>query len=140
MWNERIEAITADGLEAHDGPVLERWFFSEYGDNQRDELAGWRAMLVGTPMDGKLVICAALRDSDLTVGASAIGLPALCVCGGVDAAFPPDLVREMAALIPESDFLLIDGAGHLPCVEQPAKMTAAILAYLEEKQLVRRAL
>lgn len=136
MWSERIKAIAGDGLEAHAGPILERWFSREFRENQQDDLAGWRAMLVRTPKDGYLAVCAAIRDSDLTTEASALGVPALCVCGAEDAATPPALVREMAALIPESDFLLINGAGHLPCVEQPAKMTAAIQAFLKEKKLV----
>ena len=136
MWNERIRSIAEDGLEAHVGPILERWFSREFRENQRDQLAGWRAMLVRTPKDGYLAVCAAIRDGDLSAEASAIGRPALCICGGEDAATPPALVREMAALIAESDFLLIDRAGHLPCIEQPAKMTAAIQAFLKEKKLV----
>ncbi|MCH9052257.1 MAG: 3-oxoadipate enol-lactonase [Proteobacteria bacterium] len=136
MWNERVKAIAEDGLEAHAGPILERWFSGEFRENQRHQLAAWRAMLVRTPKAGYLAVCAAVRDGDLTAQASAIGGPALCVRGGEDAATPPALVREMAAPIAESDFLSIDGAGHLPWIEQPAKMTAAIQALLKEKKLV----
>ncbi len=62
-------------------------------------------------------------------------MPALCVCGSEDGSTPPDLVRELAALIPDSHFHLIAGAGHLPCVEQPATLSDMIVAFAEETGL-----
>jgi hypothetical protein len=52
-----------------------------------------------------------LRDVDYTREAKLIGVPALCVVGDQDGSTPPDLVLEMAKLIPAANYEVIAGAG-----------------------------
>src|SRR5699024_8208627 len=61
--------------------------------------------------------------------------PTLCVVGDQDGATPPALVESMAALITGSRFVVIKDAGHLPSIEQPAQLAAAMLKFLQRHTL-----
>jgi 3-oxoadipate enol-lactonase len=136
MWEQRIDAIRAGGIESLAEPILERWFSAEYRRERTAELAGWRNMLVRTPVEGYLATCAAIRDADLSESTSKLQLPTLCVAGSVDGAAPPELVRTMAKMIEGARYLEIEGVGHMPCIEAPDALTAAMQAFFAEAKVV----
>jgi 3-oxoadipate enol-lactonase len=136
LWASRIEAIEQGGIEAVADLVIERWLSAAFRGSRPDETAGWRNMVVRTPASGYLGTCAAIRDADLSAEAAGIDLPVLCIVGSEDGATPPDLVRGTADLIPGARFEVIDGAGHLPCIEKPEIMAGLITSFLEEHRLV----
>ena len=131
MWDQRIETVQSDGIEAMADGVMERWFTADFRAND-PTFPVWRNMLCRTTPGGYAGTCRAIRDTDLMESTSHLRLPCLGICGDQDGATPPDLVRETAALIPGSRFELIRGAGHIPCVEQPAALAAAINGFLAE--------
>ena len=51
--------------------------------------------------------------------AAAIAVPTLVICGAEDKVTPPELSRELAALIPGARYSEIERAGHLSNLEQP---------------------
>ncbi len=136
MWDQRIAAIRAGGIEALAEPILERWFSARFRAERPAELAGWRNMLIRTPVEGYVGTCATIRDADLTDAAKTLRVPALCVVGTEDGATPPALVRSLADLIPNSRFTTIDGVGHLPCVEAPDGLAHLIDDFAREAGLV----
>lgn len=119
MWDARMAAIQEGGIASLSEAILERWFSARFRAERDEELAGWRAMLTRTPIAGYLGTCAAIRNADFTEVARAISVPTLAICGSEDGATPPDLVRELAELVPGARFELVEGAGHLPCIEFP---------------------
>jgi len=135
-WNDRIAAVEAGGLEVIADRIMEIWFSAASRAERATELAGWRNMLVRTPVVGYVGTCAALRDADLTASTKALTVPTLCVCGAEDAATTPDTVRAMAELIAGAKFTLIDGAGHLPCIDAPEALTGAMIDFMKENGLV----
>ncbi len=135
MWNQRIAAIEAGGIESQADAVMERWFSEAFRRDRPEALAGWRNMLVRTPAEGYLGTAAAIRDSDMTAQAEAIRVPTLCVGGSEDGATPPELVGALAALIPGARFEVIEGAGHLPCVEAPETLAGLMTAFFAETGL-----
>jgi pimeloyl-ACP methyl ester carboxylesterase len=58
--------------------------------------------------------------------------PALVLCGRDDALCPVARHELMHALMPHSTLCVIDGAGHLPTLEQPAATTVALTHWLKE--------
>ena len=136
MWGQRMAAIEEGGIASIADAILERWFTEDFRESDPIALTGWHAMLTRTPKAGYLGTCAALRDSDLTEQAKEIAVPALCVVGDEDGATPPALVRQMADLIPGARYEVIAGAGHLPCIEQPAVLADLILDFTRENGLV----
>lgn len=135
FWAERIGVIERDGLEALGDPVMLRWFSEAFRTEKADETATWRTMVVRQDPRGYAGTCAALRDGDLEAAARGLTVPTLCVVGSVDGATPPDLVRSLADLIPNAGFVVIDGVGHIPCVEAPDVLVAHILRFTEENAL-----
>jgi Predicted hydrolases or acyltransferases (alpha/beta hydrolase superfamily) len=57
--------------------------------------------------------------------------PALVLMGEEDRLCPRDRHELMHALMPQSDFVVIAGAGHLPTLERPDETTRAVRRWLE---------
>lgn len=134
-WEERIQTIREHGLEHIADAVMERWFAPGFRSKQPADVMLWRNMMVRTPVEGYVGTCAAIRDADLTASTSQLTLPTLCLVGDQDGATPPALVESTAALIPGSQFAVINNAGHLPCIEQPAQLAAVMLTFLKQHTL-----
>lgn len=129
MWHVRIAAAREGGLAPMADAVMERWFSRAF--RQGAELAGWRNMMVRTPLEGYVGCCAAIAGTDFYTPTSGLTLPTLAIAGSEDGSTPPDLVRETADLIRGAEFHLIRGAGHLPCVEAPEAYAARLAQFLE---------
>lgn len=59
-------------------------------------------------------------------------VPALVLCGEHDALTPVKRHSFMADLIPFAELRIIDGAGHLPTLEQPAATTSALRDWMAQ--------
>jgi pimeloyl-ACP methyl ester carboxylesterase len=76
---------------------------------------------------------AALRDrSDQQETLKSVRVPTLILCGAEDRLCPIERHRLMHRLIPNSTLTVIDGAGHLPTLEQPEPTTAALCRWLRQ--------
>ncbi|MGR3320813.1 MAG: 3-oxoadipate enol-lactonase [Pseudooceanicola sp.] len=117
MWQDRIDAVRAGGIAALADAIMERWFAKPF--HATDEFEAWRNMLLRTPVEGYVGCSAAIAGTDFYTPTSGLRIPALGIAGSEDGSTPPDLVRETIDLVPGSQFALIRGAGHLPCVEKP---------------------
>lgn len=131
-WNERIAAIRQQGMETMAEPILARWFSPSYAQRQPAAFSGYRNMLARMPASGYTGTCAALRDADLRGAVEKVRAGTLVLCGAQDPATPPDLVRGLAESLPAARFEPVDGAGHLPCIEQPQAMAAKMNQFFEE--------
>ncbi|MGR1581422.1 3-oxoadipate enol-lactonase [Thalassobius sp. S69A] len=130
MWADRIQAVKDGGIEALEGPILERWFSKPF--QKTAQFQAWRNMLVRQPVQGYVGCCAAIAGTDFYTPTSGLRLPLLGIAGSDDGSTPPDLVRETVDLVPGSKFHLIRKAGHLPCVEQPAEYAEVLTNFLKE--------
>lgn len=130
MWNGRIHVLRAEGMAALADPILNRWFVPDFGNQQPVAYQGYRHMLTRTPVTGYTGTCEAIRDADLTEAARTIQAPTLVLCGAEDSATTPEMVRGLAALIPNARYEEIPNAGHLPCVEQPEATAVTIEQFL----------
>jgi 3-oxoadipate enol-lactonase len=73
-----------------------------------------------------------LRDRpDARPGLDAIAVPTLVVVGRDDTLTPPAQSEALAGRIRASRLVVIDGAGHLSNLEQPARFNAAVRGFLE---------
>ncbi len=130
VWNDRIAQLRAGGIESIADAVLERWFADGFR-TRPNQLAPWHNMLTRTPLDGYIGCCASIAETDLTDSTAHLGLPILAMAGAEDGATPPELVQATAMLC-GAEFHVVDNAGHLPCVEQPARTGALISRFLEK--------
>ena len=59
-----------------------------------------------------------------------IHIPILIVCGEEDQPTPPELSRDLHAMIPQSRLAMIAGAGHLTNLEAPSKFNGQVDTFL----------
>ena len=76
----------------------------------------------------------ALRDRpDSSATLAAYGGPAVVLCGRYDVLCPPERHREIAALLADAGLAIIEGAGHLSTLENPAAVNAHLSAWLTRR-------
>ncbi len=131
-WNARIEAVEKSGLASIAESVMQRWFTPDFHEERVDELGGYRLMMERQPAQGYISTCASIRDTDYSDSAATITVPTLCIGGDQDGATPPDLIRATAAAIPGARLEIIEGCGHIPCVEQPEKLAALLQTFIKK--------
>jgi 3-oxoadipate enol-lactonase len=132
MWNERIALLQQHGIEHLANSIIARWFAPSFQQQNPAAYHGYRNMLTRMPIDGYIGACAAIRDADLTAQPSTIQAKSLVLCGAEDVSTQPDLVQGLANTLPDKHFRLIEGAGHLPCIEQPQLVANIIREFLKE--------
>lgn len=132
LWDSRIASVEKEGIASIADSILERWFSVAYRRPNNPDFAGYRNMLVRTPAAGYAGTGVAIRDTDFTQRVGTIDKPTLCVVGDEDRATPPQLVKELAGLIPGAKFEMITGAGHLPCIEKPDILVDIMKAFLAQ--------
>ncbi|WP_170604071.1 3-oxoadipate enol-lactonase [Ruegeria arenilitoris] len=130
LWQDRVKAIRSSGIEGLSEQILDRWFGPDFRDHR--EVNAWRNMLTRTPVEGYVGCCLAIAEADLSFTTPTLRLPTLGIAGTMDGASPPDLVRHTINMIPNARFELIEGAGHLPCVEKPAQYADLLTEFLKE--------
>ncbi|WP_297774412.1 alpha/beta fold hydrolase [uncultured Roseovarius sp.] len=65
-------------------------------------------------------------------------VPVLVLCGAEDGLTPVKHHRFMANLIPYANLVVIEGAGHLPVLEQPDATTAALRGWLKQPLVLQK--
>ena len=74
----------------------------------------------------------ALRDRpDQQETLARVAVPTLILCGALDQLCPIERHELMRDLIPGAHLEIIDGAAHLPTLEQPEAVNAAFARWLE---------
>lgn len=129
FWAQRIAVIEEKGLAAVADAILTRWFTEGFRDPANPAFALCRNMLMRQPVEGYLATCAAIRDFDRRADTGRITVPVQCIVGDADGATPPALVEDFARTIPGAAFSIIAGAGHIPPVEAPHRLTENVRAF-----------
>ena len=131
IWNERIAAVKEKGISAISAGVMQRWFSEMFRKEQPVKVSGYRTMLERTPVEGYIKTCEAIRDGDLTGIANGIKIPTLCIVGSEDKSTLPEEVKNLADLIEGSGFKIIEGSGHIPCVDNAAFLSKLIIDFIK---------
>ena len=73
----------------------------------------------------------AMRDrADHSANLASIAVPTLILVGDADAITPPPMSQKMADAIPNSQLVIINGSGHMSCMEQPEQVNQAIRSFV----------
>ncbi len=131
-WETRIAAVEADGVAGIKADIVDTWFGPEYAA-RTDRLALHQTMVARTDDAGYIAACRAIRDADLSGVAASITVPTLCIGGTHDQTVPPEAVEALAASIAGADVKMLDGVGHLPCLEKPIDL-ANIIANFDPRE------
>ena len=127
-WNDRIATIEDSGIASLAATIVGNWFGPEYSE-RRDRLCLHQTMVERTTNAGYVAACKAIREADLRDYAASITIPVLCIAGTHDKSVPLDDVKELAASIPQATVQIMDGLGHLPCLEAPLELAGLIESF-----------
>ncbi|HKT00012.1 MAG TPA: 3-oxoadipate enol-lactonase [Rugosimonospora sp.] len=127
-YRDRAAQVRAAGVGSVAEAVLARWFTVRY--LARHDVAGYRAMLAGTPAEGYAGCCEAIAAMDLRPVLPRIVAPTLVVSGSDDPAIPPPFGEQIAAAVPGARFEALDDAAHLAAVEQPGAVARLLRQHL----------
>ncbi|PID35625.1 MAG: 3-oxoadipate enol-lactonase [Rhodobacterales bacterium] len=130
IWDARIADIRFSGISPLMEANMTRWFAATTRKERPDLVDAARARFRATDLEGYIGCAQAIGETDLYESTARLRLPTLVMAGSEDGSTPPDLVREVAELIPGAQFELIRNAAHMAPVEQPQEMAAHIADFL----------
>lgn len=130
MWDQRIAGIEEGGVEAIADMVLGTWLTEGWRKANSERTAALREMMVATPKAGYLACCRCLKTLDYASDLARIVNATLCLTGSADPGAPPDVVKPIAAAIPNARYVEIPDAAHISNVNQPEAFNAAIAEFL----------
>jgi 3-oxoadipate enol-lactonase len=131
FWLDRAATARSAGTAAMAEAVVSRWFTAATFAADRAVVAEATAMIASTPDEGYAACCEAIAAMDLRAGLSAVAVPTLAVAGAEDPATPPEHLEYIAENVPGATLVVIPAAAHVPAMECPAQVNAALLAHLE---------
>lgn len=126
MWDQRIAAIEAGGLDAIADPALAMWLNEGFRAANPARVAATRDMITGNDPEGYIACCQALKRLDYLKDLPKVAVPVTYVVGGADKGAPPDVMRAMAEATPGARFVEIPGGGHLPNIDSAAAFNHAL--------------
>jgi 3-oxoadipate enol-lactonase/4-carboxymuconolactone decarboxylase len=128
MWRDRAEVARTQGLGVLEQGVLARWVTPS--GMQSAGARGLQAMLRRTPAEGYAAAAEALAECDLSERLGALTMPALVLVGDQDQATPVAAAAALQAAIAGAELVVLPGAAHIPTVECPQAVTAAMQGFL----------
>lgn len=128
-WSQRISKVRSEGLAAIVDATIDRWFTDQF-KNRVGAVDAVRQMMMRTSETGYIFSAQALQSLDCTSRLPTLTVPTLYLVGSEDAGAPPDVMRRMHELTPNSQFIAIAGAGHISALEQPGPVSQAIAKFI----------
>jgi pimeloyl-ACP methyl ester carboxylesterase len=106
-------------------------------DRAADELrARVRTLIADQPADAIAAASLGMAERpDSGPDLPGIDVPTLVVSGSQDTLIPPHVTAEMADVIPDAEFVAIEGAGHLSNLERPDEFNRLLGSRLERTGL-----
>jgi 3-oxoadipate enol-lactonase len=131
LWDQRIDQVEQIGMTNMAPDIVPRWVAVGFAVTESAKYAGLLNLLSRQPSQGYTASCAALRDADLRAEISNLDVKTLVLCGEHDVATPTEVCRDLAGRLPNSEFALVAGAGHLPCVEEPVEFSRHVREFVK---------
>lgn len=124
-WDDRIATAQELGTAALAESTAERWFGPDFL-RREPVIASEVKQMIGATTVGGFVACArALQGLDYLPRVGEITAPTQWIVGANDGPLP-DAMRHLQSLVPGSTLEVIDGAGHLPNIDQPGAFNAVV--------------
>ncbi len=118
-WLARIAQARGQGVDSLAGPSLERWFTQEFRSGHPAVIETLKAQFARTAAPGYVECCEAIMGLSTHGRLSGLRVPTLVISGSRDVGAPPAAARALQSQLPGSKLAVIDGAGHLSCIDHP---------------------
>jgi 3-oxoadipate enol-lactonase len=124
-WNERIRQATEAGMDDIALTSFQRWTTPAFQQNRPDIFRALLQQARAIPAQGYANLCAALRDADMRPALGRIDKPTMVIASTADVS-PLDNTAHWSAAIATAELHIIEDAGHLSNLDQPAAFTKKI--------------
>jgi 3-oxoadipate enol-lactonase len=131
VWQERIDVVRNEGLQAVAESTLERWFTPNYLKQKLPEVDQIRQQILVTPVAGYIGCSEAIRRLNYLDQLAAIQTPTLVMVGADDPGTPVAASEAMHAQIKGSNLAVIPAAAHLSNIEQAKVFNTHLMAHLK---------
>jgi 3-oxoadipate enol-lactonase/4-carboxymuconolactone decarboxylase len=130
-WLDRAAAARGSGTASLVELSMQRWFADGFGDREPQRVSALLHSLRESDDESYAQICEALSRFDVRQQLHQVTAPVLAVAGSEDVATPPALLEEIAAGIPGTRLVVLDGVAHLPPAEAPSVVVKLLAQHLE---------
>jgi 3-oxoadipate enol-lactonase/4-carboxymuconolactone decarboxylase len=130
-WLDRAAAARASGTASLVTLSLQRWFTGGFAEREPERVSALLHSLRETDGESYAQVCEALSRFDVRDRLGDVTVPVLAVGGSEDVATPPALLEEIAAGIPGTRLVVLDGVAHLPPAEAPSVVVKLLAQHLE---------
>jgi pimeloyl-ACP methyl ester carboxylesterase len=103
-------------------------------DTGEEVLEAVRGVMRQVRPDGYAQAARTLSQGNIFADLDGCDAPTLVVSGGEDIVTPPEGGRRIADALVNGRFVLLDGLGHLPYVEAPARFNTVLADFLAEQE------
>lgn len=131
VWQERLDAVQSEGMQAVAESTLERWFTPGYLEHNPTEIDQIRQQILATPVAGYVGCSEAIRRLNYLNRLSVIEAPTLIMVGADDPGTPVAASEAMHAQIKGSQLVVIPDAAHLSNIEQAQFFNDHLIAFLK---------
>jgi 3-oxoadipate enol-lactonase len=132
VWEDRIKAVGAKGMEPMVAPTLERWFTAPFRARRRDLMERVGTMIRSTPAPGYIGCCHAIPKINVTERLRDVRCPALVIVGEEDPGTPVEMARDIHAALPAAELAILSRASHLSNLEQPEEFNRVLGGFLDK--------
>ncbi|HEY4316974.1 MAG TPA: alpha/beta fold hydrolase [Herbaspirillum sp.] len=129
-WQQRIETVRSQGIEAIADTVMGRYFHEEFRTQRGAAVARARQRLVTTDVTGYIGCCNAVGTVDTTERLALISAPTLVIAGELDQGAPVSMSQVLADKIPQATMIVLPQASHISSIEQPRAFNDAVLNFI----------
>jgi 3-oxoadipate enol-lactonase len=131
VWQERIDAVRNEGMQAVAESTLERWFTPEYLKRNPPEIDQIRQQILDTPVAGYIGCSEAIRGLNYLSRLPEIRTPTLVMVGADDSGTPVAASEAMHSRIKGSSLVVIPDAAHLSNIEQSQIFNDSLITFLQ---------
>jgi 3-oxoadipate enol-lactonase len=132
VWDGRIQAVRAGGMQAVAEGSLQRWLTPHFRETPQGQATAdrLRKTLLTTDPASYIHTCEALAAMDLRASNRTITTPTLVVAGRHDQATPVAMSQAIADDIAGARLEVVDGA-HVSAAEVPDEVAALLLRWVQ---------
>jgi 3-oxoadipate enol-lactonase len=128
---DRAATVRAGGTAPLAPAIAARWLTPEYAAEHPDLVAKLEAMIAGADDEGYANCAEVVASVDLVADLPRVTAATLVVAGWQDLALPPAHQQLIADSIPGAELLTVSPGAHLANLEQPLKVTGALLGHFD---------
>lgn len=128
-WNDRIETINEQGMQAIVDATMEKWFTESYHQTHPSRVAEMKKIFLANKPEGYTACCAAIGNADFRADIKQIQLETLIITGDEDAVTNVAQAEIMQKEIAGAE-LKVFHARHLPSTELPAYYAETLINFI----------